>query len=127
MEQITKFFKLIAGALIIIFCFLPFISFSFFGLDVANGFTLFEGNLLNILSILLILAGAAALIFVSLTKDIEIIPKFSLSRIAKLSVYAGIILVFANLLSMIGIGLILVILVALVLLYEDKIIKALKK
>ncbi|MDR2065959.1 MAG: hypothetical protein LBP85_09685 [Prevotellaceae bacterium] len=125
MEQITKFFKLIAGALIIIFCFLPFIS--FFGFGVANGFTLFSGNILHILSILLILAGAAVLIFVALTKDIEIIPKFSLSRIAKLSVCAGIILVFANLLSMLGIGLILVIIVTIVLFYEDKIIKALKK
>jgi hypothetical protein len=125
MEQITKFFKLICGALIIIFCALPFISIGFLGS--VSGFALFNGNILTLLSILLILLGAAALIFVSLTKDIEIIPKFSLSRIAKIAVIAGIILVFANLLAVIGVGLILVILVTVILFYEDRIIKLLKK
>jgi hypothetical protein len=125
MEQIIKNFKLIIGVLIIIFCALPFVNLPFIG-DI-SGFGLFKVNILSFLAILLIVLGAAALIFVSLTKDIEIIPKFSLSRIAKLSVIVGIIFVFANLLTIIGIGLILVILIALALLYEDKIVRFFKK
>ncbi|MDR0754980.1 MAG: hypothetical protein LBF04_06290 [Prevotellaceae bacterium] len=120
MEQITKFFKLICGVLIIIFCFLPFIG----GI---SGFGLFKADVLGILAIVVTLLGAAALIFVTFTKDIEVLPKFSLSRLAKLAVIVGIVLTFAEWLARIGVGLILIILVAIVLFYEDKIISAIKK
>ncbi|MDR2292971.1 MAG: hypothetical protein LBE11_05790 [Prevotellaceae bacterium] len=120
MEQIKKYFKLIAGVLIIIFCLLPFIG----GI---SGFGLFSKDVLGILAIVITLLGAAVLIVVSFIKDIEVLPKFNLSRLAKLAVIVGIVLTFAELLAQIGAGLVLIILVTIVLFYEDKIIAAIKK
>ncbi|MDR1199347.1 MAG: hypothetical protein LBK94_10140 [Prevotellaceae bacterium] len=130
MEQITKNFKLIGGILIIISCLLPFGS--LFGMLSFNGFTLFNAGILGILAILIILGGAAALIYVDITKkDIELAPKFKLSCVAKLAVLAGGVLVFLYILTTegvgIGFGLILEVLFALALFFEEKVVGALKK
>jgi|GEM_PF-2284954 len=135
MEQLTKNFKLIGGVLIVISCLLPFITVGFggFGSISANGFSLFSGgNIMGLLSILLILAGAAGLIYVDVTKkDMTLAPKFSLSYVAKLAALAGGVIVLVYILTNsfvgVGFGLILEILVALALLFEEKIVAAIKK
>jgi hypothetical protein len=129
MELLTKNFKLIGGVLIIICCLLPFIS--VFGFSV-SGFDFFKGDFLSILTILLILAGAAGLIYVDVTKkDMTLAPKFSLSFVAKLAALAGGVIILIKILSNgfggIGFGLILEILIALALLFEEKIVAAIKK
>ena len=122
MEQITKFYKLICGALIIIFCALPYlIGISGFDVFFKIGTAL---GILPLLAVLLIVLGAAALIFVSLTKDIEVAPKFTLGSIAKLAIALGIFLIIFGIL---GIGLILTILVLAALIFEDKVVALLKK
>ncbi|MDR3227265.1 MAG: hypothetical protein LBT56_06300 [Prevotellaceae bacterium] len=130
MEQITKNFKLIGGILIVISCLLPFVSVPFFGS--LSGFSLFSGDILALLSILLILGGAAALIYVDVTKkDIELAPKFKLSYVAKLASLVGGALAFIYILTTplisVGFGLIIELLVALALLFEEKVVAALKK
>ena len=129
MEQLTKNFKLIGGVLIIICCLLPFFMHM-------NGFYLFKTkDFLAILTILLILAGAAGLIFVDVMKyvdptkkEIMLAPKFSLSLLAKLLVLAGVALILIKILSeILGIGFFLLVIVLLVLLYEEKIVAAIKK
>jgi hypothetical protein len=130
MEQITKNFKLIGGALIIISCFLPFISVAFLGS--LNGFSLFSGGILSILAILLILAGGAALIYVSVVKqDIELAPKFKLSYVAKLAAVVGGIAAFIGIITTpfvsVGFGVILEIIFAVAVLFEEKVIAAIKK
>ena len=132
MEQLTKNFKLIGGVLIIISCLLPFVSAG--GFFSINGFAFFSGDIQSILCILLILAGAAGLIYVDVTKKDKILaPKFSLSFVAKLAALAGGVITLIVLMSNfggfrgIGIGLILEILVALALLFEEKIVAAIKK
>jgi len=130
MEQITKNFKLICGALIIVCCLLPFISVG--GLISVNGFALFNAGLLGLLGILLILAGGAALIFLSVTKkDIEIAPKFTLSFCSKFAALAGCALAIIYILTTpfagLGFGLIICTLVSVAVFFEDKVIAALKK
>ncbi|MDR1347261.1 MAG: hypothetical protein LBJ63_02355 [Prevotellaceae bacterium] len=130
MEQITKNFKLIGGILIIISCLLPFGS--VLGLISFSGFSLFNFGILSILAILVILGGAASLIYVDVTKkDIELAPKFKLSCVAKLAVLAGGVLAFLYILMTegvgIGFGLILEILFALALFFEEKVVAILKK
>ncbi|MCL2097852.1 MAG: hypothetical protein FWH23_03730 [Bacteroidales bacterium] len=129
MELLTKNFKLIGGALILICCLLPFASVG--GWVSMSGFNFFSGNFLTLLSILLIVAGAAALIFVNLTKEIELAPKFTLSCIAKLAVLGGSVLALIAVLSTpflsIGFGLILVVIFALAVFFEEKILAAIKK
>jgi hypothetical protein len=115
MIMTSKYFKLICGVLIILGCALTFISSGMFGL--------FKGNILTFLAILLIMLGAGALIFISLRGDIEVIPDFSLSRIAKLLVTAGMAFILLYLLVRIGVSLILVSFVIVLLLYEDKVMK----
>ena len=135
MELLTKNFKLIGGILIIICCLLPFITVGFggFGSISANGFSLFNGgSIIGLLSILLILAGAAGLIYVDVTKkDMTLAPKFTLSYVAKLAALAGgiivLIYIITNSFIGIGFGLILEILVALALLFEGKIVATIKK
>lgn len=123
MEVITKNFKLIGGIVLIVCCLLPF--YGVLGFSV-NGFALFSAGFLGLLAILLILAGAAALIYVSVTKDMVLAPKFTLSYAAKLAALAGgILAAIASNFMGIGIGLILEIIIAVVLLFEDKIVKAL--
>ncbi|MDR2651064.1 MAG: hypothetical protein LBC68_01940, partial [Prevotellaceae bacterium] len=128
MEQITKNFKLIGGILIIISCLLPFGSAGLLGFSVSfNGFSLFNAGIISLLAILIILGGAAALIYVDVTKnDIELAPKFKLSFVAKLAVLVGGGLVFLYILTTAGInvgfGLILEILFALALFFEEKVI-----
>jgi hypothetical protein len=117
--MISKYFKLICGVLIISGCALTFMSSGIFGF--------FRGNILTFLAILLIMLGAGALIYASLKKDIEIIPDFSLSRIAKLLVTAGMAFILLYLLIRIGVSLILVSLVTVLLLYEDRIMKKFEK
>lgn len=129
MELLTKNFKLIGGVLIIICCLLPFVSVLGFSV---NGFSFFRGEFLGLLSILLILAGAAALIYVDVTKkDLTLAPKFTLSFVAKLAALAGGAIILIKLLTSpfggVGFGLILEIIVALALLFEDKIVGAVKK
>jgi hypothetical protein len=112
---------------------LPFGSVGLFGLSVSfNGFRLFNLEFLAILAILIILGGAAALIYVGVTKkDIELAPKINLSCVAKLAVLAGGVLAFLYILTTegvgIGFGLILEVLIALALFFEEKVIAALKK
>ncbi|MDR2127195.1 MAG: hypothetical protein LBP63_10240 [Prevotellaceae bacterium] len=120
MEQITKNFKLIAGVLVIIFSFLPFYT------GVSGFWLLSHGDILSLLFVLVILLGAAALIFVSLVKDIEVTPKFKLSFLAKLAILAGAVLILVKLLLS-SLGLLLVIAVALALFFEDKVVQRLKK
>ena len=133
MEQITKNFKLICGALIILCCLLPFISVSIMGFSVsANGFALFKSGLIGLLGILLILAGGGALIFLSVTKkDIEIAPKFTLSFCSKFIALAGcglsLICVLSTTGAGLGFGLILCTLVSVAVFLEDKVIAALNK
>ena len=133
MEQVTKNFKLIGGVLIIICCILPFMTVGFGGFGVSiTGFSLFSGGILSLLAILLILGGAAALIFVDVTKnDMELMPKFKLSCVAKLAVLigGGIALIYALTTAFVGIGfgLILELIVALALFFEEKVVGAIKK
>jgi hypothetical protein len=134
MELLTKNFKLVGGVLVIICCLLPFITVGIGGLGSvsANGFSLFNGTTTGLLSILLILAGAAALIYVDVTKkDITLAPKFTLSFVAKLAALAGgviiLIYILTNSFVGVGFGLILEIIVALALLFEEKIVAAMKK
>ena len=134
MEQVTKNFKLIGGALIIISCLLPFITVSFGGYASysASGFSLFSANILGILAILLILAGAAALIYVDVVKkDMELMPKFALSYVAKLAALGGgviaLIAILTTQMAGLGFGLILELIIALALLFEAKIIDAINK
>ena len=130
MEQVTKNFKLIGGVLILICCLLPFISIPFFG--GMSGFSLFSGNIIMLVAILLIVVGAAALIYVDVVKkDITLAPKFTLSYVAKLAVLAGGVVALIAILTTpyvgIGFGLILEIIVALLLFFEGKVIAAIKK
>jgi hypothetical protein len=139
MEQITKNLKLIGGILLVISAILPFATVGFFGFSASlSGFDLFSvGKLggmgfLALLAILLILAGAAALIYVDVTKkDITLAPKFTLSYVAKLAAVVGGGLVFLWVLTASGVGfgfgLILEIIIAVALLFEEKIVAALKK
>ncbi|MDR1984169.1 MAG: hypothetical protein LBQ28_05035 [Prevotellaceae bacterium] len=133
MEQITKFYKLIGGILLIISLALPFGSVGVGPFSISfNGFNLFSSGILSLLAVLLILAGAAALIYVDVTKkDITLAPKFNLSTVAKLAPIVGGGLVFIYVLTTeyvgVGFGLILEILVALALLFEDKVQQLLKK
>ncbi|MDR0421210.1 MAG: hypothetical protein LBH30_07180 [Prevotellaceae bacterium] len=134
MEQITKNFKLCGGILIIISCLLPFGSIGvsgFFSISF-NGFSLFSFGILSILAILLILGGAVALIYVDVAKnDIELAPKFKLSFVAKLAVLVVGIAVFLYIATKpdvnVGFGIILEIIFAIVLFFEEKVIVALKK
>ena len=132
MKEITKKIKLIGGVLIIICCFLPFLKAGFWGKGISmNGFTLYQAGFGGILSMLFILGGAAILIYVDVIKDIAFSPKFSLSFIAKLAVLAGgMFMLFTTLSSPLismGVGLILVLIIALVLLFEGKIVTLIEK
>jgi len=128
-----KKIKLIGGVLILICCLLPFVSvkLGYFGNYSSNGFSLFNGNFISVISILLILGGAAALIYVDLVKEIKLAEKFTLSFVAKIAALAGGGLVFFYLISQsfsgVGIGLILEIIVAVALFFENKIIELIDK
>ena len=80
---------------------------------------------------MLILGGAAALIYVDLVKEIKLAEKFTLSFVAKIAALAGGGLVFFYLISQsfsgVGIGLILEIIVAVALFFENKIIELIDK
>jgi hypothetical protein len=110
MNNLVNKTKLIGGVLIIICCLLPFFSVSFFGRITMSGFSLFKGNFGAVLSILLILAGAAVLIYVDMVKDITFAPKITLSLAAKLAALAGGVIMLITVLSSsytnIGVGLI---------------------
>jgi hypothetical protein len=132
MEQITKNFKLIGGILVLISCILPFgtVGFGPFGISF-SGFSLFSGNILSLLAILLIILGAAALIYVDVTKkDIELAPNFKLSFVAKLSPLVSGIAIFIWILTTAGIGvgfgLILEIIFALAIFFEKKVTQLLQ-
>jgi hypothetical protein len=131
MEQITKNFKLIGGILIVISCVLPFGSVGVGPFSVSfSGLNLFNSGILALLAILLILGGAAALIFIDVTKkDIDLTPKFKLSCVAKFAPLVGGVLVFVWVLTTeyvgVGFGLILEVLVALALFFEEKVVKLL--
>ena len=133
MEQITKNFKLIGGIAIIVCCALPFITVKAFGFGAsASGFSLLSGDIVAILAILLILGGAAALIYVEVVKkDIVLAPKFKLSYVAKLALLVGSALVVLAIIGMeyagLGIGLILEIIIALALFFEAKVIALINK
>ena len=135
MEQLIKKFKLIGGALITLCCFLPFITvnFGFFGSGYGNAFSLLllGGKFTYTMFILLILAGAGGLVFVNLTKDIALGPKFTLSFVAKLAALAGgatlLMVILATPYAGVGFGLILEILIAGSLLLEDIIVAAITK
>ena len=133
MEQVIKKFKLIGGAAILTCCLLPFIKIGAWGFYLsANGFQLFNLGFLGTLSLLLILSGAAGLIFVDIAKkDINLGPKFTLSFLAKLAALAGgatvlLLILFTDFVG-VGFGLILEILIAGSLLFEDKIVAAITK
>ena len=131
MNNLVNKTKLIGGVLIIVCCLLPFLSVKFFGTMTMNGFSLFKGNFGAVLSILLILAGAAVLIYVDLVKDITLAPKFTLSFVAKLAALAGGVIMLITILSSsytnIGIGLIFELIIAIALLFEEKIVAMIKK
>ena len=132
MDVITKNFKTLGGALIIICCLLPFITVGWGGFSAsANGFSLFSSNILGLLAILLILGGAGALIYVGLTKDMTLMPKFTLSYVAKLAALGGgvlaLICILTTPLAGIGFGLILEIVVAIAIFFEEKVLAALNK
>jgi len=132
MEQLIKKFKLIGGALITLCCLLPFIRLGIWGFAVSgNGFHLFQMGFFGVISMLMILSGAGALVFVDFTKDIALGPKLTLSFVAKLAALAGGVTVLMVILytpfAGVGFGLILEILVAGSLLFEDKIVAAITK
>ena len=130
MEKITQKIKLIGGVLIIISCFLPFLEVSLWHHDSMTGFTLCRAGFLGILSMSLILGGAVVLICVGLTKEINFSPKFTLSFVAKLATLTGgtlmlVAVLFTSFISM-GAGLILVLIITVLLLFEGKIIAIIK-
>jgi hypothetical protein len=140
MENVVKKFKLISAGLILTSCLFPFITvgFSIFGSGWGmsiNGFSLLwsvASSIVFRLSMLLVLGGAAALIYVDASKkDITLFSKFTLSFAGKLSAIAGggIILIAAVSTAFVGIGfgLVLELIVAVSLLFEDKIVAAIKK
>jgi hypothetical protein len=132
MKEITKKIKLIGGVLILVCCFLPFLKAGLFGKGVSiNGFTLYNAGFGGVLSMIFILGGAAALIYVDVMKDIAFSPKFTLSFIAKLAVLAGGVFMLISVLSSsfidMGAGLILVLILAVVLLFEGKIVTLIEK
>jgi hypothetical protein len=146
MENVLKKIKLIGGGLIATCCLFPFISvgisLGFFGGISTNiiglslllrGFSFSAGlGFLFFLSMTLILGGAAALIYVGATKkDITLFSKFTLSFVGKLAAVTGGGLVFITVLSTpyfgMGFGLILELIVAVSLLFEDQIVGAIKK
>ena len=133
MEQLIRKFKLGGGALIAVSCLLPFIKVGAWGFYLsANGFQLFNMGFLGTLSMLLILSGAAGLIFTDVAKkDIALGPKFTLSFVAKLAALAGgvtvLLMILFTAFAGVGFGLILEILIAGSLLFEDKIVAAITK
>ena len=85
-----------------------------------------NGNLLPVAAIFLILAGAAVLVFVDIVKNIKLTPKLTLSFVAKLLILASVALMLITVLSMprsfirVGTVLILVLITAIVFLFEEK-------
>jgi len=127
-----KKIKLIGGVLILICCFLPFLKAGLFGKGISmNGFTLYQAGFGGVLSMLFILGGAAALIYVDVMKDIAFSPKFTLSFTAKLAVLVGGVFMLLTALSSplvsMGAGLILVLILAVALLFEGKIVAMIEK
>ncbi|MDR1983694.1 MAG: hypothetical protein LBQ28_02575 [Prevotellaceae bacterium] len=147
-DKLLKPVNIIGGVLLLIFCLLPFISVSldlgYFGSESksANAFGFFEADAIKMIGslpmigVLFILIGAAALIFVSATKDIPLTPKISLSLVAKLVALVGGLIVIVLILVAndklhgmlnLGIGLIFVLIVDVILLFDKQIVAAIGK